>query len=120
MLERAGLTKKRKRRRAREGGRLATGRKAEAPNEIWTVDFKGWWLDREGLRVEPLTVRDEHSRMLLEMRALESSRTETIKPCFERLFEAHGLPGAIRSDNGSPFASSNWGAREFWTTDIQK
>jgi putative transposase len=107
VLERAGLTTPRKQRRAQEGGRLATGRKAEAPNDIWTVDFKGWWLDRDGLRVEPLTVRDEHSRMLLEMRAVESSRTETIKPCFERLFEQHGLPGAIRSDNGPPFASSN-------------
>jgi putative transposase len=107
VLERAGLTQPRKVRRAREGGRLATGRKAEAPNEIWTVDFKGWWRDRDGLRVEPLTVRDEHSRMILEMRAVESARTETIKPCFERLFEAHGLPGAIRSDNGPPFASSN-------------
>ena len=107
VFERMGLTKPRKRRHAREGGRLATGRKAEAPNEIWTVDFKGWWLDRAGLRVEPLTVRDECSRMLLEMRTLENARTETIQPCFERLFEQHGLPGAIRSDNGSPFASSN-------------
>jgi hypothetical protein len=69
------------------------------------VDFKGWWRDREGLRVEPLTVRDEHSRMLLEMRVLESARTEAVRACFERLFERHGLPGAIRSDNGSPFAS---------------
>ncbi len=107
VLERAGLTKPRKVRRARECGRLATGRKAEAPNEVWTVDFKGWWRDRSGQRVEPLTVRDEHSRMLLEMRAVENARTETIKSCFERLFEAHGLPGAIRSDNGPPFASSN-------------
>jgi hypothetical protein len=71
------------------------------------VDFKGWWKDREGLRVEPLTVRDEHSRMLLEMRVLEDSRTESVRGCFERLFERHGLPGAIRSDNGSPFASAN-------------
>ena len=77
------------------------------PNDSWSVDFKGWWKDREGLRVEPLTVRDEHSRMLLEMRALDSSRTEDVRACFERLFERHGLPGAIRSDNGSPFASSN-------------
>lgn len=106
VLEKAGLTRPRRRRRARDGGRIASERKAEAPNEVWTVDFKGWWRDREGLRVEPLTVRDEHSRMLLEMRALESSRTETIRPCFERLFESHGLPGAIRSDNGPPFASS--------------
>ena len=107
VLERAGLTVPRRVRRSVESGRLSSGLKAQQPNDIWTVDFKGWWKDREGLRVEPLTVRDEHSRMLLEMRVLEDSRTESVRGCFERLFERHGLPGAIRSDNGSPFASAN-------------
>jgi transposase InsO family protein len=107
VLERAGLTQPRKRRRAREAGRLAMGRKAQGPNEIWTVDFKGWWRDGSGQRVEPLTVRDEYSRMVLELRAVEDARTDTIRVCFERLFERHGLPGAIRSDNGPPFASWN-------------
>lgn len=106
ILERAGLTEPRKKRKKRDAyDRLASGRKAQAPNEIWTVDFKGWWKDREGLKVEPLTVRDEYSRMVLEVRLLEDSRTETVKACFERLFERHGLPSAIRSDNGPPFAS---------------
>jgi putative transposase len=107
VLERAGLTEPRRVRRSAETGRLASGMRAQKPNEVWTVDFKGWWKDREGLRVEPLTVRDEFSRMLLEMRALEDGRTQTVRACFERLFEAHGLPGAIRSDNGSPFASAH-------------
>lgn len=107
VLERAGLTKPRRRRRAKEAGRIAAGRMAAAPNEVWTVDFKGWWRDRQGHRVEPLTVRDEFSRMVLELRDLANARTETVKASFERLFEAHGLPAAIRSDNGPPFASSN-------------
>ena len=107
VLLRAGLTVPRRVRRSAESGRLSSGLKAQQPNDVWTVDFKGWWKDREGLRVEPLTVRDEHSRMLLEMRVLEDSRTESVRGCFERLFERHGLPGAIRSDNGSPFASAN-------------
>lgn len=106
VLERAGLTVPRKIRRSSEGGRLSSGLKAEGPNEVWTVDFKGWWKGRDGLRIEPLTVRDEFSRMILEIRSLENSRTETVKACFERLFERHGLPGAIRSDNGPPFASA--------------
>jgi len=106
VLERAGLTVRRRVRRVAETGRLGNGRKATEPNEVWSVDFKGWWRDREGLRVEPLTVRDEHSRMLLEMRALADIRTVTLRACFERLFERYGLPGAIRSDNGVPFASS--------------
>lgn len=107
VLQRAGLTKPRTRRAARESGRLAAGRQAEAPNEIWTVDFKGWWRDPRGERVEPLTVRDEYSRLILELRAVANARTETIRHCFERLFEQYGLPGAIRSDNGPPFASNN-------------
>lgn len=106
VLERAGLTEHRRKRSRESTGRLVTGTRALAPNEVWTVDFKGWWKDREGLRVEPLTVRDEHSRMLLEMRVLEDSRTESVRGCFENLFERYGLPGAIRSDNGPPFASS--------------
>ena len=106
VLERTGLTVPRRVRRSTETGGLASGVKAEKPNEVWTVDFKGWWKDQEGLRVEPLTVRDEFSRMVLEMRAMENSRTESVRQCFEALFEAHGLPGAIRSDNGSPFASA--------------
>jgi transposase InsO family protein len=101
VLERAGLTERRRVRRSTETGRLGQGRKATQPNEVWSVDFKGWWRDREGLRVEPLTVRDEHSRMLLEMRALENIRTATLRTCFERLFERYGMPGAIRSDNGA-------------------
>jgi transposase InsO family protein len=105
VLERAGLTEPRRRRqRATEAGRLWSERQGQAPNEVWTVDFKGWWYDGQGQRCEPLTVRDEHSRYLLELRRVADSRTETVRQCFERLFERHGLPGAIRSDNGSPFA----------------
>jgi putative transposase len=71
---------------------------------VWTVDFKGWWYDASGQRCEPLTVRDEHSRYILELRRIPDARTGTVRVCFERLFAMHGLPGAIRSDNGTPFA----------------
>ena len=105
VLERAGLVEPRRLRPHREAGRLFSGRRAQAPNEVWTVDFKGWWYDRQRKRCEPLTVRDEQSRYLLELRAVPDARTQTVRECFERLFERHGLPGAIRSDNGPPFAS---------------
>jgi putative transposase len=105
MLARAGMTEPRKRRRpAMEAGRLWTERRGQAPNEVWTVDFKGWWYDPARQRCEPLTVRDEYSRYVLELRRLPNSRTETVRLCFEGLFERYGLPGAIRSDNGAPFA----------------
>src|SRR6202007_3238980 len=60
VLEAAGLTQRRKRRRASEAGRSSTGAKGKAVNEIWTVDFKGWCDGTEG-RFEPLTIRDEFS-----------------------------------------------------------
>jgi transposase InsO family protein len=105
MLARAGMTEPRKRRRpAVAAGGLRTERRGGAPNEVWTVDFKGWWYDQARQRCEPLTVRDEYSRYILELRRLPDSRTETVRLCFEGLFERYGLPGAIRSDNGAPFA----------------
>src|SRR5215469_83628 len=103
VLEAAGLTQRRKRRRASEAGRLSTGAKAKAVNEIWSVDFKGWWHGTEG-RLEPLTVRDEFSRYLLELRQLPNARSQSVQQSFEKLFQRHGLPQAIRSDNGTPFA----------------
>ena len=106
VLERSGLVEKRRLRRQSQTGRICTGRKASAPNQVWTVDFKGWWYTEKGERCEPLTVRDECSRYLLELRAVQNARWETIQACFERLFERHGLPEAIRSDNGVPFAST--------------
>jgi transposase InsO family protein len=106
VLERVGLVEKRRVRHRSQAGRISSGRKASAPNEIWTVDFKGWWHGANGQRYEPLTVRDEWTRYVLEVRAVADARTQTVRACFERLFERNGVPQAIRSDNGVPFASS--------------
>jgi transposase InsO family protein len=75
------------------------------PNDLWTVDFKGWWRTLDGARCEPLTVRDAVSRYVLAMRAMPSTRTVDVRAAFEELFERFGLPKAIHSDNGPPFAS---------------
>ncbi len=106
VLERAGLVEKRRLSPRRPPGRICSGRRASVPNEIWTVDFKGWWHRANGQRCAPLTVRDEWTRYVLELRAVADARTETVRVCFERLFERHGVPQAIRSDNGVPFAST--------------
>ena len=106
VLEKCGLVKKRRIRPAAETGRLHSGAKAQAPNEIWTIDFKGWWHDANG-RCDPLTIRDEFSRQVLELRALENAKTETVRAAMEEVFKQHGLPGPIRSDNGVPFASTS-------------
>lgn len=105
VLEKAGLVDRRRRARPAPAVRLHTGRKAQSPNEVWSIDFKGWWKDAFGRRCEPLTVRDEYSRYVLESCRMDNARTETVWERLERLFERHGLPQAIRSDNGAPFAS---------------
>jgi len=77
---------------------------ADAPNEEWAVDFKGWFRTRDGTRIDPLTVTDSFSRFLIETRIIPQTIIEA-QAVFTRVFEEHGLPLAIRSDNGAPFGS---------------
>lgn len=77
----------------------------ESPNDVWTVDFKGWWLMKDRKRCEPLTIRDEYSRFLLEVSAMTKHNTDLIKDRFRICFEKYGMPRYMRSDNGSPFAA---------------
>jgi hypothetical protein len=79
----------------------------EKPNDVWTVDFKGWWKALGGGRCEPLTVRDHYSKYILSVKAMESTRTEHVKVEFESLFCRYGLPKVILTDNGPPFAVSH-------------
>jgi putative transposase len=115
IITRAGFVKKRKRLTLPVGrATVAPAPNVEAPNDLWTVDFKGWWRAEDGERCEPLTVRDAHSRFVLRAVLLGSTATVAVRPEFQRLFERHGLPKAILSDNGSPFACTRapWGLTE--------
>ena len=78
-----------------------------APNDLWCADFKGEFRLGNGHYCYPLTVTDHASRFLLLCEALESTREDTAITAFEQLFVERGLPLAIRSDNGVPFASPN-------------
>ena len=104
VFQRAGLVKRRKKRSYRETGRITHGVVATHPNHIWTIDFKGWWLTSDGLKTEPLTIRDEFSRKILAIKILPNTKTEGVMSSFKELFKKYGLPAYIRSDNGSPFA----------------
>jgi len=75
------------------------------PNDVWTVDFKGWWRTGDGSRCEPLSVVDLFSRYILCLRPMRRHGVKDVRPVFEQIFERYGLPRSIRSDNGSPFAS---------------
>lgn len=97
-----------KRSRRRASGGLAptpTFQVPTAPNDLWTVDFKGWWRTKDGAKCEPLTVRDAFSRYVLTVRLMTRTRTEDVRPVFEELFARYGLPKSIQSDNGPPFAT---------------
>jgi transposase InsO family protein len=77
------------------------------PNDLWCADYKGEFKLGDGRYCYPLTVTDHASRFLLLCEAQESVRENLAFPAFERLFRERGLPSAIRSDNGVPFASPN-------------
>ncbi len=105
VLHRHGLVKGIGRPRSRASGTaLSSG---AAPNDLWCADFKGEFKLGNGHYCYPLTVTDHASRFLLLCEALESTREDTAITAFEQLFCERGLPAAIRSDNGVPFASPN-------------
>ena len=104
ILDRHGkLRKYRRRRKWPHPGTVAL--QTERPNQIWPADFKGEFRTQDGRYCYPLTVTDHYSRKVLLCRALPSVSTTDAQPTFERLFRAVGLPEAIRTDNGAPFAS---------------
>jgi len=75
------------------------------PNDLWCTDFKGHFTVGNGLRCDPLTITDAHTRYLLECRGIRKTNSQNVKKAFEKIFHEYGIPDAIRSDNGSPFSS---------------
>jgi len=105
VLDRHGLVKTRRKTRQRAlGTTLSTGSVA---NALWCVDFKGEFRLGNRQYCYPLTVTDQASRFILACDALESTKERPVIEAFHTLFAARGLPAAIRSDNGVPFASPN-------------
>ncbi len=107
VLDRHGLVSQaRKRHRARKAMGTPLSQ-AVAPNDLWCADFKGEFKLGNGRYCYPLTVTDQASRYLLVAEALETTKEAPVIEAFIRLFRDRGLPQAIRSDNGVPFASPN-------------
>jgi transposase InsO family protein len=105
VLHRHGLVRGLRRPRQRAHGTpLSAG---TAPNELWCADYKGEFKLGNGQYCYPLTVTDHASRYVLMCEALDSTREDIAITAFEQLFLERGLPAAIRSDNGVPFASAN-------------
>jgi transposase InsO family protein len=111
ILEREGYVKKKRVRASTNPFKIQEKIKPTKPNELWTVDFKGWWWTSKKERCEPLTVRDGTSRYILGIDAPEKADTPHVKAIFEIIFIRYGLPEIIRFDNGPPFGNvlNAWG-----------
>ena len=106
LFVRAGFVIPRKRKRNKTTERIQVKVVPDRTNQVWTVDFKGWWYTKRREKCEPLTVRDEFSKYILDIRVLEKGDISHVKQAFTALFMQYGLPEIIRSDNCTPFASA--------------
>lgn len=104
LLKRSGMTVARKKRWKTPAYTQPLAH-ADGPNRVWCADFKGWFRTKDGERIDPLTITDAHSRYLLRCQAVEKMDTARVQAIFEAAFREYGMPVAIRTDNGAPFAS---------------
>jgi len=107
ILKRHGLsfTQRTKRRKATPSAQPFG--QLKGPNDVWCIDFKGWFNTGNGQKCNPLTLSDAYSRYLLRCQGLgERTGSLLVKPILMSAFREYGLPMAIRSDNGPPFAST--------------
>tara|TARA_R110002110_G_C13349157_1_gene708436 strand:+ start:104 stop:1270 length:1167 start_codon:yes stop_codon:yes gene_type:complete len=105
ILDRAGLVKRRKRRRHKAKGTVLST--ASSPNSLWCADYKGQFMLGNKQYCYPLTITDQFSRYLFACESLDSVKETGAFPVFERVFKEFGLPTAIRTDNGVPFSSAH-------------
>jgi transposase InsO family protein len=105
VLQRAGLVPSRRCRKRSWGGRPPLTR-AEVPNQVWSIDFKGQFATQDGTLCYPLTLMDQSSRFLLRCQAYPGIASRDVRALLQAAFREFGLPACIRSDNGPPFASN--------------
>jgi putative transposase len=105
ILDRHGLLRRRKQRR-RGGWQTSLLTAAESANQVWGMDFKGWWLTKDGWRCLPFTLSDIKSRYLFRVQAVDKPDGHHIWSILDATFREVGLPEVIRSDNGPPFATT--------------
>lgn len=105
LLRREGLAHRR-RKRQRTPPYSTPLSHAKAPNQVWCIDYKGWFHCGDGSRCDPLTLTDASSRFLLRCQTVSKTNEEGARAILEAAFHEYGMPEAIRSDNGAPFATS--------------
>ncbi len=107
ILRRNGYTAKGRRKQTLAKTPLLT--EATKPNQVWSMDFKGWWKTKDNNVCEPFTIQDVYSRYLLYTEPVKNKSGSSIWPIMMKLFEKYGMPERCRSDNGPPFASLGLG-----------
>jgi putative transposase len=105
VLDRHGLVTRRRRRRYRAEGTALS--RPTAPNDLWCADYKGEFMLANRRYCYPLTITDFATRYLIACDALSTTQEIYAFTAFERAFQDFGLPRALRTDNGVPFASPN-------------
>ena len=105
ILDRHGLVKRRRRRVYKPEGTVLS--RPSSPNDLWCADYKGEFMLADRRYCYPLTITDFASRYLIGCEALSTTKSMFAYSVFERVFKEFGLPRAIRTDNGAPFASAN-------------
>lgn len=109
MLKRHGLSVARKPRRRCPPSSQPLGH-CKSSNDVWCADFKGWFRTQDGRRCDPLTITDGATRFILRCQGLSGwTGFGAVQPLFEATFRQYGVPRAIRTDNGPPFASVGLG-----------
>jgi putative transposase len=108
ILQRAGVVEPRGVRRRRQPSAPPVV-EANAPNDVWSMDYKGWFRVGDGTRCDPLTVNDVFSRASLTCQAMVSPKSEDVRRRLEETFAVFGLPRFMLSDGGPPFGSNGLG-----------
>jgi transposase InsO family protein len=110
ILRRHGLSRRLRPRRGRAVPSQRPLAHCQQANEVWSADFKGWFRTGNGQKCQPLTISDGHTRYLLCCQSLaQATGHVSVKPLFVETFREYGLPKAMRTDNGPPFAGLGLG-----------
>lgn len=104
VLDRFGQIRRKRKRRPLSIIERAPDVVPKVSNDVWTIDFKGWWRTSDGKRCDPFTVRDAYSRYVLAIELIQP-KAQYVRAVLQRLFKKHGVPKAIQCDNGTPFIS---------------
>jgi transposase InsO family protein len=119
ILKREGLVESRRKRSPTAPG-SGRGASSDAPNDLWTTDFKGDFKLGDGSRCYPLTIQDHCSRYVLSVRAMSGTTSACARKEFRRVFQVYGVPKRMHSDNGVPFAAPGFTGLSHLAVDWMK